>query len=86
MTNPVMYQVVESDTLDALVNKVQEWLNYGWTPQGGVAMQHWEYKDGITDYAVIRRQFSYTQAMVLYLENIDPADLEELKKLGENNA
>ena len=85
MSNPFMYQVIEKNNLEDLVSEIQTWVGHGWTPQGGVSMQNWEYQGGYTGAPKVTN-FSYAQAMVLYLENVDPKELEALKNLGEENA
>jgi len=81
-----MYQVIEKDNLEDLVCEVQTWIGHGWTPQGGITVYPWTRKYGVTEYASIQSGFGYVQAMVLYLENVDPKELEALKNLGEENA
>jgi len=68
------YKVLESDKLEWLVEQVNDHINDGWLPQGGIAMGFNTY---LNEDAAYNPDITWAQAMIRDDDNADDNDDED---------
>jgi hypothetical protein len=56
------YETIVANDAETLDERVQEKLNEGWEPLGGVAVTHWSYDESFDSFT--QTGFQYVQAMI----------------------
>lgn len=85
MRYPVLYEILEAENPYVLRDSVQNLINSGWEPQGGVSVSQttrWVSKFGMPEAP--QSIAVYCQAMVFYAE--PESGLPTIESTGEDNA